>query len=112
MIRRYRGTSVSLVASARLDRMVLRTISWIALAVLLVGTSYADTPDTPADPRAQIASKIPGTRIEDLRPTPVAGIYELTRGTDIAYVTTDGKYAISGDLIDLPKNDNLTETRR
>jgi thiol:disulfide interchange protein DsbC len=65
-----------------------------------------------ADPRASIASKIPGTRVEDLRPTPIDGIYELTRGADIAYVTNDGKYAISGDLIDLAKNDNLTETRR
>ena len=34
------------------------------------------------------------------------------RGTDIAYVTSDGKYAISGDLYDLAKNDNLTEVRR
>src|SRR5450755_3533294 len=70
------------------------------------------TPASTPDPRILLASKIPGTRAEDLRPTPIAGIYELTRGTDIAYVTTDGKYAISGDLIDLAKNDNLTETRR
>jgi thiol:disulfide interchange protein DsbC len=66
----------------------------------------------PADPRAEIASKIPGVRAEDLRPTPVSGIYELTHGTEIAYVTSDGKYAISGDLIELAKNDNLTETHR
>ena len=25
----------------------------------------------------------------------------MTRGTEIAYVTADGKYAISGDLYDL-----------
>jgi thiol:disulfide interchange protein DsbC len=65
-----------------------------------------------ADPRVQVAAKFPGTRLEDIRTTPIAGIYELTRGTDIAYVTADGKYAISGDLIDIAKNDNLTETRR
>lgn len=65
-----------------------------------------------ADPRAQIASKLPGVRAEDLRASPIAGIYELTRGTNIAYVSSDGKYAISGDLIDLASNDNLTEERR
>jgi thiol:disulfide interchange protein DsbC len=65
-----------------------------------------------ADPRVEIASKIPGTRAEDLHATPIAGIYELARGTDIAYVTSDGKYALGGDLIDLSKNDNLTEARR
>ena len=27
-------------------------------------------------------------------------------------MTTDGKYAISGDLFDIPKNDDLTENHR
>src|SRR5215510_10323158 len=91
--------------------MLVRTLllSLASASVLLANASYADPP---ADPRAQIASKIPGTRPEDLRPTPISGIYELSRGTDIAYVTADGKYAISGDLIDLARNDNLTETHR
>ncbi len=64
------------------------------------------------DPRAVIAARIPGTRIEDVHPTPIAGMYEVIRGPDIAYVTADGRYAISGDLIDLTRNDNLTEARR
>jgi thiol:disulfide interchange protein DsbC len=84
---------------------------------LLTGVSHAQPPaqpppEQPADPRAQIASKIPGARAEDLRATPISGMYELTRGTEIAYVSADGKYAISGDLIDLVKNDNLTEGHR
>lgn len=66
----------------------------------------------PADPRVQIAAKIPGARPEDLRPSPVPGIYELTRGADLVYVTPDGKYAFIGDLYDLPKNNNLTELQR
>jgi thiol:disulfide interchange protein DsbC len=65
-----------------------------------------------ADPREQLASKLPGTRVEDLRATPVAGLYELTRGAEIAYVTADGKYVLSGDLIEVASADNLTEQRR
>ena len=64
------------------------------------------------DPRAEISKKVPGIKPEDLRATPIPNIYEMTRGSEIAYVTTDGKYAISGDMIDIAKNDNLTETRR
>jgi thiol:disulfide interchange protein DsbC len=64
------------------------------------------------DPRIELASKIPGTKPEDLRPSPIPGIYELMRGTDIAYVSTDGKFAIAGDLYDLGSNNNLSETRR
>lgn len=74
----------------------------------------APTPQAPAkaDPRAEIASHIPGARADELRPTPVPGIYELTRGTEIAYVSADGKYAFSGDLYELSSNNNLTEQHR
>jgi thiol:disulfide interchange protein DsbC len=97
-----------------LTRIVL-SVSLAAAALCANLSSYANPPPAdppPADPRAQVASKIPGTRAEDLRASPIPGIYELTRGTEIVYVTEDGKYAISGDLIDLAKNDDLTETHR
>ena len=64
------------------------------------------------DPRVEIASHIPGAKPDELRATPIPNIYELTRGAEIAYVTTDGKYAISGDLFDISKNADLTEDRR
>jgi len=65
-----------------------------------------------ADARAEVATHVPGARAEDLRASPVPGVYELVRGTDIAYVSADGKYAFSGDLYDLGSNNNLTEQRR
>jgi thiol:disulfide interchange protein DsbC len=93
--------------------MSARIVSSSLAFLLLAGASHADPPaDPPADPRALIVSKFPGTRVEDVRPSQVAGIYELIRGADIAYVTADGQYAFSGDLIDLARNDNLTEARR
>jgi thiol:disulfide interchange protein DsbC len=64
------------------------------------------------DPRAEVASHIAGARAEELRATAVAGIYELTRGADVVYVTADGKYAFTGDLVELASDKNLTEQRR
>jgi thiol:disulfide interchange protein DsbC len=64
------------------------------------------------DARAEIASHIPGAKADELRPSPIKGIYEYTRGTEIAYVTADGKYAINGDLYDIAKDHNLTEAHR
>lgn len=81
----------------------------LSLACALPVASQAPKP---ADPRVAIAKQIPGTSVEDLRATPLEGIYELVRGGDIAYVSSDGRYAIAGDLYDLAGNDNLTETRR
>jgi thiol:disulfide interchange protein DsbC len=79
-----------------------------------VSALAAPAPQTSAktDPRVAIASRIPGTRPEEFRASPIQGIYELTRGSEIAYVTADGKYGISGDLYDLAANDNLTEQHR
>jgi thiol:disulfide interchange protein DsbC len=66
----------------------------------------------PVDPRVEVASRIPGTKPDELRATPIPGIYELARDGDIAYVSSDGKYAIAGDLYDMGSNDNLTEKTR
>jgi len=65
-----------------------------------------------ADPRVELANKIPGAKPEHLRESPIEGVYELMRGTDVAYVSTDGKYAIAGDLYDLKSNENISENRR
>ena len=73
----------------------------------------AGAPATAAkDPRADIAAKIPGAKADELRESPIPGVYELARGTDIAYVSEDGKYAIAGDLYDMGSNANLTEKTR
>jgi thiol:disulfide interchange protein DsbC len=72
----------------------------------------APPPAAKVDPRVEIASRIPGVKPDDLRATPIPNIFEMTRGSEIAYVTTDGKYAISGDLIDLTRKSDLTEARR
>ncbi len=44
--------------------------------------------------------------------TPVNGMFEITRGSDISYSSSDGRYVIIGDLIDLDSDANLTENRR
>jgi len=86
---------------------------FIALGISLgSGMAAAQQPSAAGvDPRAAIAKQL-GAQPDDLRASPIQGIYEYTRGTEIAYVTTDGKYAISGDLYDLKANDDLTEQHR
>jgi thiol:disulfide interchange protein DsbC len=66
----------------------------------------------PKDPAAEVAAHIPGARPEELRATAVPGIYELTRGADVVYVTADGKYAFTGDMVELATNNNLSEHHR
>lgn len=68
-------------------------------------------PSTILNPNAAAAS-IPGVKKEDIRPTPVAGVYEVRRGADIVYMSGDGQYVFTGDLYSVPTHNNLTEAHR
>jgi thiol:disulfide interchange protein DsbC len=65
-----------------------------------------------SDPRAAIVSKIEGLKLEDVRITPVNGVYEITRGSEISYTSADGRYVILGDMYDIDADANISETRR
>jgi thiol:disulfide interchange protein DsbC len=73
----------------------------------------APAPAAAADPRVALLKLLPaGSKLEDLRPSPIAGIYEFTQGAEISYLTADGKYFIDGNLYDMKSRDNLTEALR
>jgi thiol:disulfide interchange protein DsbC len=98
---------------------VLLAASTAFMGVALAQTSapaatsaQASQPPGKADPRAAIVKKFGDIKLEDVRMSPVNGIFEVTRGSDISYVSTDGRYAILGDLIDVDADANLSENRR
>jgi thiol:disulfide interchange protein DsbC len=64
------------------------------------------------DPRAVIVKKFGDIKLEDVRMSAVSGVYEVTRGAQISYVTADGRYAFVGDMIDIEGDTNLSENRR
>ena len=65
-----------------------------------------------ADPRADLAKKIPGTKPDDFRQSPIPGLWELARGADIVYITADGRFALAGDLYEIATDTNVSERRR
>lgn len=62
--------------------------------------------------RAAIAKLVPGTKVESVRATPVAGVMEVTTSDDLIYMTADGKYLLTGNLIDVASKRDLTEVAR
>jgi thiol:disulfide interchange protein DsbC len=81
---------------------------------LIAAFGVAGAADQPAktDPRAAIAKKFPGAKVEDVRPSPVPGVYEVPLGADTAYVSADGRYLFAGDLFEIDSRVNLTEANR
>src|ERR1700761_7148937 len=86
------------------------------LMLTLTGTLRAANSDVPApatDPRPALLKLLPqGTKLEDLQPSPIPGIYEYVQGADVSYMTADGKFFIDGNIYDMKTRDNLTEALR
>jgi len=48
---------------------------------------------------------------KDISPSPVPGLYEVVLGARLYYVSADGRYLISGRMIDLQDGRDLTEAK-
>ena len=88
------------------------------VAVLMFGLAAgsawrAEAADPAADPREALLKVLPaGTKIDDLRPSPIAGLLEYSQGADVSYITADGKYFLDGNVYDMGTRENLTEDLR
>lgn len=62
--------------------------------------------------RKTLAERIPQLeKIDEVRSTPMAGLYEVRMGTDVFYTDAKGNFLIQGELIDTKARRNLTEDR-
>ena len=82
-----------------------------AVAVLPAGAESGKDAETAAV-RARLKEHLPNTRVDSVRVTPIPGVYELRVGSNVAYVSADGRYLIQGDLYDIQDDVNLTDQGR
>jgi thiol:disulfide interchange protein DsbC len=93
-------------------------LRYLSLLTLLVSAAAFNAPaaiaDEPgADPRVALLKALPeGTKLDDLKASPITGIYEFVQGAEVSYITADGKYFIDGNLYDMKSRSNLTEELR
>lgn len=81
------------------------------LAAAGLGLALSATAQEPAI-RSTLAERIPQLdKIDEIRQTPMKGLYEVRVGTDVFYTDTKGNFLIQGELIDTQARRNLTEDR-
>ncbi len=84
----------------------------LAAAIFGSSTLYAET-DAEATVRAAIEKMTQGNAKPDsIRPAAVKGLYEVVLGTQVVYVSADGRYLLDGDLIDVAQRRNISDERR
>ena len=88
----------------------------VLCAGLIAGASYSSADDAAKKSasemiRASLTQRLPGLQIDDVQPTPVTGLYEVTLGPRVVYMSEDGRYLVSGVISDLETGNNLTEPK-
>ena len=83
------------------------------------GAAASATSAPAGSPEAVIRNKLTqtygdqGLEVLSVTPAPVSGLYEVfLSGNQLVYMTADGNHMFTGDLIDVNKRSNLSETRR
>src|SRR5882724_10223590 len=69
---------------------------------LLSAVSFAATPKVdgaPAQIRKVLEARYPQVKILDVKPSPIAGLYEVFTGDAVAYASPNGEYLTTGPLI-------------
>ncbi len=87
--------------------------AFAAMAWMALSLSSALAQGHEATIRKNLSERIPQIpKIEEITPTPLAGIYELRLSTnEIYYSDAAGNFLIQGNLIDTKSKRNLTEER-
>jgi thiol:disulfide interchange protein DsbC len=102
-------------------RVLIMIVSWAFLTVPINLGSHEDLDDSGQNTQtaekaeeilAQLSELFPkGTDI-DLRQSPIDHLYTVRVGSQVFYVSGDGRHLISGDLYDTASNENITELER
>jgi thiol:disulfide interchange protein DsbC len=95
-------------ATTRGDASVAAEAAVVAASAPAKGGSAA--PAAPVS-RAEIAKRF-GAQPANVRDTPIPGLYEVSEGTEVLYVSADGNYMLSGELFELASRNNLTDARK
>ena len=90
---------------------MIRTLLTVVIAALAHSVVFAGVhiPDAVLKTGALL---IPNFSENDVKPAPVAGLFEIQIGPRLVYISADGRYIIQGDVIDIVGGENLSETAR
>lgn len=89
-----------------------RYFVFILLSLMSFHLGTARAADDTAALRKRLEQRFSDIKITELKPSVIPGLYELVYGTRVVLVTADGRYLLSGPLIDLETERNLTLERR
>lgn len=88
-------------------------IASLALLSFVVQAQGLDTNDKEIQNLQLFLKKlVPNEDPTSIERTPITGLFEVFYGTDVYYLSSDARYMVKGNLIDLQTRENLTEAKK
>lgn len=81
----------------------------LGLAGALLALFSAQASADAAAIKKSLGQILPTEEVDSIHETPIPGLFEVLVGTDLIYVSNDGRYMLQGRLIDLKSKEDLTE---
>ena len=86
----------------------IKTLIFLYLALFAGSSVLADRAADETSIRKALGEAQPAS----VEPTPIEGLYEVVVGSNVVYMSADGRYMLQGELVDVEKRVSLTEPRR
>lgn len=84
-------------------------------ATASASTTQSEAASKPADTLKMLNAKLKSifrSEPDSLTKSQIPNVYQVMYGTEVVYVSADGKYFIAGDMIDLDTRENMTEVAK
>jgi len=112
--------ATSLVATQQTDsfamsfyrpiQFFLKTTRVLSISIALLGFSHPIlAEDIPKLVTQAIANLVPDLEPDSIVSTPIPNLYLVALGAQVAYVSADGQYLLTGDMIEIESGRNLSE---
>lgn len=96
--------------------MISKTLRAAALGLCLFAAGAVSAAETATDSTEattkilnDVLAKTFKSPPDSIAESQIAGLYQVMYGTEVVYLSSDGKYFISGDLLNLKTRENLSE---
>jgi len=86
-----------------------KVIKIAALSLLGLTSSVVNADENAI--RQALTKSMPSVKVGSVKPSEISGLYEVTVGGNIFYVSDDGKYLVQGHLVDVAARVDLTEEK-
>lgn len=90
-------------------------ISVIIMGLFVLGQCFAQADAVEENITTKVQTAFPELVVDTVAQSPVSGLYQLTSGPEVLYASNDGRYLLTGDVIDLElaqDDRNITEGAR